>query len=434
MAGKGSWNSPIYISDDEDEKDVAGQLVYAESDSTLQTTSTTHQPMYTPSAPWYKAPTPDLPSKTQARRQCIFWAQSSRWRRAKLWDRRDEKSEEAAAADGARGGDASSSGPGDAPAVQRPAVPASGAQLVGAPAACVQSVLAGNAADAAAEHGHGHGGFGAPPPPPPPYPPRHVQNAYAQAPRYDGGGPPQQPSAWVSSMAAGANNNPNLDFWDQFPPAVPPREPSPPPAPPPRAPPPLPLPPPPAPATLPPPPPPPAPAPAPAATATAKPAAPKKPVSTTIGMNPDQDKHSKHGTFHHSAQTLTSLPAPARLARERMAKLAVVAASAPAPAVDEEMPDAEDALPYASYADFGAPPPPPPPMTRGVYPPPPPPAPANAYHPPPPPPLTWPPLSACPCSRRRGVLGRRTATAAAASSSTTTTASTVSSPSTHIER
>jgi hypothetical protein len=58
MVAKGSWNSPIYISDDEDEHDVAGQLIYPEHDSTPPSTSPHHpqnqlsavpQPMYAPS-------------------------------------------------------------------------------------------------------------------------------------------------------------------------------------------------------------------------------------------------------------------------------------------------------------------------------------------------------------------------------------------------
>ncbi len=40
----GSWNSPIYISDDEDEKDVAGQLVYVETDSSSAQTSAFYFP------------------------------------------------------------------------------------------------------------------------------------------------------------------------------------------------------------------------------------------------------------------------------------------------------------------------------------------------------------------------------------------------------
>lgn len=134
----------------------------------------------------------------------------------------------------------------------------------------------------------------------PPYPPRPTSHTYSQNQRYNNGpahNPRQEPSTWVSSMAA-SSQNPSLDFWDEFAPAAPappPVEPSPPPAPPP--PPPAPLPVKPAPA-LPPPPP-----------AAVKPAVPKKPVSLIIGMNPDQDRHSKHGTFNPSAHTITSLTA-----------------------------------------------------------------------------------------------------------------------------
>lgn len=57
MASKGSCSSPIYISDDEDENDVAGQLAYTELDSTPQNTPhhtqnqliTVSEPVYTPS-------------------------------------------------------------------------------------------------------------------------------------------------------------------------------------------------------------------------------------------------------------------------------------------------------------------------------------------------------------------------------------------------
>ncbi|KAJ7308675.1 hypothetical protein DFH08DRAFT_899906, partial [Mycena albidolilacea] len=182
-----------------------------------------------------------------------------------------------------------------------------------------------------------HGGYGGPPP---------AQNTYPHPQRYNGSGADQrynnggieryndggnerynggdhnrraEPSAWVSSMADGS------DFWDQFPPApVPPSPPPPlpPPAPvlpPPALPPPRQIipapPPPPAPVQRPPALPPPAAAPppplAPTTAVVVKPPAPKKPVSLIIGMNPDQDAHSKHGTFHHSAQTITSLSSSA---------------------------------------------------------------------------------------------------------------------------
>ncbi|KAJ7669518.1 hypothetical protein DFH06DRAFT_1469097 [Mycena polygramma] len=54
--------------------------------------------------------------------------------------------------------------------------------------------------------------------------------------------------------------------------------------------------------------PPPPPPPPPAAATAAKVTAPKKPVSLIIGMNPDKDRHSKHGTFHPSPHAITSLP------------------------------------------------------------------------------------------------------------------------------
>ncbi|KAJ7669520.1 hypothetical protein DFH06DRAFT_1376031 [Mycena polygramma] len=46
--------------------------------------------------------------------------------------------------------------------------------------------------------------------------------------------------------------------------------------------------------------------PPPAAATAAKVTAPKKPVSLIIGMNPDKDRHSKHGTFHPSPHAITS--------------------------------------------------------------------------------------------------------------------------------
>ncbi|KAK7044372.1 hypothetical protein R3P38DRAFT_2878419 [Favolaschia claudopus] len=121
-----------------------------------------------------------------------------------------------------------------------------------------------------------------------------------------GAGPSRDgPSSWASSMAASPYNQ-NLDFWDQFPPAAltppPAREPSPPPPPPPAPPPPLPAPQSVTPTPVLPAPPPPAPAPDKPA-----PALPKKPVSLIIGMNPDQDPNSKHGTFNRSTHTITSL-------------------------------------------------------------------------------------------------------------------------------
>ncbi|KAK7039707.1 hypothetical protein R3P38DRAFT_2410641, partial [Favolaschia claudopus] len=85
-------------------------------------------------------------------------------------------------------------------------------------------------------------------------------------------------------------------------PTTPVREPSPPPPPPPAAPPPLPAPRSVTPTPVLPAPPPPAPA-----ADKPAPALPKKPVSLIIGMNPDQDPNSKHGTFNRSTHTITSL-------------------------------------------------------------------------------------------------------------------------------
>ncbi|KAJ7610840.1 hypothetical protein FB45DRAFT_941762 [Roridomyces roridus] len=131
-------------------------------------------------------------------------------------------------------------------------------------------------------------------PPPPPYDPhQRYQN-------HSGSSSSSGPSAWVASMAG----NQDLDFWDSYQSTAPTPPVELPPLPPPPQLPRIPPPPPPREAT-PPPPPPVAPPVGPAKSTTVV----KKPPSLTIGMNPDQDKHSKHGTFHPSAQVITSLSA-----------------------------------------------------------------------------------------------------------------------------
>ncbi|KAJ6615143.1 hypothetical protein B0H10DRAFT_2042300 [Mycena sp. CBHHK59/15] len=116
------------------------------------------------------------------------------------------------------------------------------------------------------------------------YPPRLPPLTFPNPQQYVNGYPPKltaPPSTWVSSMTMAAAVPPpkqDLDIWDSYPAAAHlPR------------------------AVDPPPPPPPLPPPT-------QPVPPKKPVSLIIGMNPDQDPHSKHGTFHHSTHTITSLP------------------------------------------------------------------------------------------------------------------------------
>ncbi|KAJ7912316.1 hypothetical protein B0H13DRAFT_2327484 [Mycena leptocephala] len=304
MVAKGSWNSPIYISDDEDEHDVAGQLIYPEHDSTPPSTSPHHpqnqlsavpQPMYAPMNPGHE------PRSTLQKRKrddtftypnpgpSRVGPSNAETKKARKRRRRLER-EEAMAHSRAQALLPSFSVLPFLPALNswRAPAPAFNPYSLGIPA---QPFPPNNMLFP------DHGGYNTPPQ----YPTHSTSHSYAQPQRYNNSVPTHErrhePSTWVSSMAAGSHN-PDIDFWDEYPPAVPappPMEPSPPPAPPPV------VAPPPRPATPTPPPPPPP-------TVAVKSTAPKKPVSLIIGMNPDQDRHSKHGTFHHSVHTITSLP------------------------------------------------------------------------------------------------------------------------------
>ncbi|KAJ6489947.1 hypothetical protein C8R45DRAFT_992193 [Mycena sanguinolenta] len=311
MTSQGTWNSPIYISDDEDEQDVAGQLVHPESDSTSTATSMPHtqnQPS-TFSHPVYP------PNNT---------GQSVLKKRKRDDTRKGENSGQNASASNAETKKARKR---RRRMERQEAMAQSRAQSMLPPFSVLPFLPPLN--PWGPPPGFNPYSLGIPPHPFPPnnmpynehgvfnagpsYPPQSTP--YTSHQQYNGGPSHDhrqgnEQSTWVSSMAA-SSNAPNLDFWDQFPPAV--TTPPPPPAPPP----PMPAPrlPPPAPPPVTPAPPPPKPAPRPVTPAppppppvTAKAAAPKKPISLIIGMNPDQDKHSKHGTFNHSPQTIVSPP------------------------------------------------------------------------------------------------------------------------------
>ncbi|KAJ6562606.1 hypothetical protein B0H19DRAFT_100590 [Mycena capillaripes] len=315
MAGKGSWNSPIYISDDEDEHDVAGQLMHPEFDSIPQTTSHHTQNQLTTvshpvSTPMQMRPEPRSNLQKRKRDDTFTYPipgpnrmrdnsgrdvgpSNAETKKARKRRRRLEREEAMVQSRAAQFLPSFSVLP-FLPALNswHPPPPVFNPYSLGMPA---QPFPPNNMLYPEP------GGYN----PPPQYPTQPTSHTYAQPPpRYSGGLPQDrrhEPSAWVSSMAAGSHN-PDLDFWDQYPPAPPPVEPSPPP----------PLPPPPPPRQAPPPPPPPRqatpPPPPPPPPAAVKAPVMKKPVSLIIGMNPDQDRHSKHGTFSHSPHAITSLP------------------------------------------------------------------------------------------------------------------------------
>ncbi|KAJ7669531.1 hypothetical protein DFH06DRAFT_1294279 [Mycena polygramma] len=295
MAGKGSWNSPIYISDDEDENDVAGQLICPESAPAPPATSTNQlttisPPIYTPMDTAFEPrstlqkrkredtftnPTPG-PSRHRENSSRDVGPSNAETKKARKRRRRQEREE---------------------------AMAHSRAQAFLPPFSVLPFLPTLNSWQPPPSFNPYSLGMQAQPFPPNNvlYPDHGGYNAPHQYPTYTNGPPHEQrhePSNWVSSMAAGSHN-PDLDFWDQYTPPPPPREPSPPPPPPP--------PPPPLPRQVTPTPPPPPPPPPAAATA-AKATVPKKPVSLIIGMNPDKDRHSKHGTFHPSPHAITSLP------------------------------------------------------------------------------------------------------------------------------
>ncbi|KAJ6498159.1 hypothetical protein C8R47DRAFT_1069030 [Mycena vitilis] len=254
MAGKGSWNSPIYISDDEDESDVAGQLICTEPAPAPPATSqnqltTISPPIYTPMDTGFE-PRSTLQKR---KREDTFTNPIPGPSRHRENSSRD---------------------------MAPPSFNPYSLGMQPAQPFPPNNILYPD-----------HRAYNAP----------HQYQTYTNSHRYSG--PPleqrHEPSDWVSSMAAGSHN-PDLDFWDQYTPPPPPQEPSPPPPPPP--------PPPPLPRQVTPTPPPPPPPPPPAAVTAAKPTVPKKPVSLIIGMNPDKDRHSKHGTFHPSPHAITSLP------------------------------------------------------------------------------------------------------------------------------
>ncbi|KAJ7667160.1 hypothetical protein B0H17DRAFT_1142939 [Mycena rosella] len=286
LALVGSWNSPIYISDD-DERDerrrLAGLRLHPDPAQRIPVRAAA-RPRPIPSTG--RAP---RPPKAQARGRLPELPRAQPPPSAP----RDKKGAEAPPAAGARGGRAGVRAP-------APAVPACAAPL---PAAHARAQLAPRPLftpflymlppqlppkplfyDAGYVKAQGYAARDdvyPPPPRPRPAPPApQAYAAYPQPQRYEGRAEPE-PSVWVSSMAA----DQGLDFWDAYP-AAPPPVPSVPSMSIPR-----------------PPPPPPA-----ASVAVATPAAakPKKPASRMIGMAPDQDRHSKHGTFLASPATLVS--------------------------------------------------------------------------------------------------------------------------------
>ncbi|KAJ7485759.1 hypothetical protein FB451DRAFT_64510 [Mycena latifolia] len=299
MASKGSWNSPIYISDDEDEIDVAGQLIHPDLDSTPPNASpyppqnhlaTVAEPVYAPMETnlgprstlqkrkrdvAFANPIPG-PSRLRENRTRDTGSSSLETKKARKRRRRLEREE----------------------AIARTFPPFSALPFLPTLNSWGTTGPAFDPYSFAMQAQHlppkpflypEHGGYG-----PAPQDTWSRPQAYPQPQRYDLGPTHDrrpEPSSWVSSMAA-TGSNLGLDFWDEFPSAPLPVEPPPPPPPPPAPPTPRPV----------------TPVPSPAQPAV-KPALPKKPVSLIIGMNPDQDRHSKHGTFHHSPHTITSLAA-----------------------------------------------------------------------------------------------------------------------------
>ncbi|KAJ7667156.1 hypothetical protein B0H17DRAFT_1210442 [Mycena rosella] len=317
MAAKGSWNSPIYISDDDDEMSVAGQLTY---DYTPTPPNASPYPQPAPAPYPHRKHEDAFPSYPGPNRlPAHLETKKARKRRRRL------EREEAAQARAH-----------PPPAPPAPFLPGLHPFLPLMPTlnwppaplplfTPFPYMLPPKPLFYDAGYGGTQGG-GFAPPRDDVYPPAQGYAAprdemypppAAAADRYEGRAEPE-PSAWVSSMAA----DQGLDFWDTYPaapvdPPPPPPVPAPPPAPSmsilrppsiPRPPPSLPRPPPPPPA-------------APAAPA----AKPKKPASRIIGMAPDQDRHSKHGTFLASPATLAGptpyIPNPARtLVMEQLPK------------------------------------------------------------------------------------------------------------------
>ncbi|KAJ7104402.1 hypothetical protein B0H15DRAFT_23822 [Mycena belliarum] len=304
MALKGSWSSPICISDDEDENSVAGQLTLPEIDSTPpnaspyppQNLNVSHTPMEVETSSEPRStlqkrkrdegsihPVPG-PSRLRENFTRDSGPSGLETKKARKRRRRLER-EEAMAHSRAQAfvppfafHPALGSWNTPGPAFNPFAFPMSTPQFASQPFMYPQN-----------------GGYSGLP---------YQSQTYHQ-PLGHGNGPlhnrQPEPSAWVSSMAATEPSTPALDFWDAYPSTPLPLLPPPPLAAPPPAPPvprsatldPSPLPPV---ANVPAPPPP-----------SVKLAPPKKPISLIIGVNPDQDRHSKHGTFHHSIHTITSL-------------------------------------------------------------------------------------------------------------------------------
>ncbi|KAJ7512980.1 hypothetical protein B0H11DRAFT_15210 [Mycena galericulata] len=307
MAAKGSWNSPIEISDDEEEnEEVVGQLVEEDSVNDSALANIPSRRRNQPSEPTVDPAVEQPRTSLQKRKRDETYSQPNpgpshagssnsnlETRKARKRRRRLEK-EEAMALSRAQ-----SMVP---PFAMLPFLPA--LNPYGPVFNPYSSFGMGMPAPPPLQHKPmmypEHGGYtpnNTPSypvrPPPPPY------NHHRHSNGHGSGGHDHrhsEPSTWVSSMAGNQNQNQDLDFWDAYPSAATTQPPLPPiePLPPPRAP---------APAHLPSPPPP-----APPPPGGGKVPAQRKPVSLIIGMNPDQDKHSKHGTFHHSANAITSLP------------------------------------------------------------------------------------------------------------------------------